>query len=108
MKIYKQEPKKFIRIMISRKGDDTTCYLTLIDCTANQVEDFLKKLIHAQGLSPFQTGNVTSIGIREAVGAKNGTSKSLSFRGLSPKATYDLIVKSIEPEPDLKQDKHKQ
>lgn len=96
MKLYTHEPVKIIRLQITRLGEGKYAeYLNLIETTAKETEAFIKKLIEKQHLSPFQTGRVTSIVIREAVGAKNGKSNSISFKGLSPKEVHDLILKNI-------------
>ncbi len=94
MKIFKYEPTDFIRISIARQGDVTE-YLSLVETTIPEVEVFLKELISSKNLSPFAKGKRTSINLREALGGMNGKSKSISFRGLSPKETTDLIVKKL-------------
>ncbi len=94
MKIYEQKPAYLVRIQINRIGDDAQ-YLTFCDTTPKEVEDMCKALITGQDLSPFEMGHRTRIDIRESWGAKNGKSKSLSFKGLDTKQTFDLIVKHI-------------
>jgi len=96
MKIYKHAPVDVIRISIT-KGKEKTMYLSLIDTTAFEVEVFIKDVVSkSDKCTPWVEGLSTSITIREAKGGKNGKSKSLSFRGLSPQETYDLLVANIE------------
>ncbi len=95
MKIYKHEPQIIIRVMIAKHGEETQ-YLSLCETTRTEVEQLFQKIVKQQNLDPFTKGRVTSINIREAIGAKNGKSKSLSFRGLNPKEVIDLFLKEIE------------
>jgi hypothetical protein len=94
MKIYQQTPNVYIRLQIVKLGEETQ-YITLIETDRKEVEKMITDIITKQNLSPFQTGKMTQIMIREATGGKNGKSKSLSFRGLSTKQTLDLIVNEI-------------
>ena len=94
MKIYNYEPPYLIRLQIIKQGEMTE-YITLDDATMQGVQEFCTKLIEAQNLSPFQTGKVTAINIREATGGKNGLSRTISFKGLSAKETHDLIIKNL-------------
>lgn len=94
MKIYKHEPSVLIRLQIAKQGEQAE-YLTLTETTSKEVDEFIRKIIEAQKISPFAVGRVTSINIREAIGAKNGKAKSISFRGLTPKETLDLILKEL-------------
>ena len=90
MKIYKHYPKKILRISTTKKGHKTL-YFNIIETTQDEFIQWLKKLIDKQHLSSFQTGNVTSITVRESLGGTNGKSKSISFKGLSPDEIADLI-----------------
>jgi hypothetical protein len=94
MKIYQQSPNIYIRLQIAKLGEETQ-YLTLIDTNREEVERMVKEIILKQNLSPFEEGRKTQVHIREATGAINGKSKSISFRGLSTKETMDLIVNHI-------------
>jgi hypothetical protein len=94
MKIYKPTPTFIIRVQIIRQGEETQ-YINLCDTTQNKVVDHITKTIENQKLSVFAKGNSTKIDIRECLGGKNGKSKSISFKGLSPKETLDIITKSI-------------
>lgn len=94
MKIYCNTPTEFVRLQIVRVGEDTQ-YLTLIETTIEDVEKELRLLITKQNLSPFAEGKKTSINIRRATGAINGKSKAISFRGISAKDTFNLIVNHI-------------
>ena len=70
-------------------------YLSVIDGTQFEFYDFAKNLIDSQNLSIFQKGRVTAIDIREAVGSKNGKTKTLSFKGLTPKQVKELFLKKL-------------
>lgn len=92
MKIYQTTRK--IRIYITKKGEDPK-FLTLEDATAQQVEDMCKELILKQKLSLFEDGFMTGINIKEFLGASRKASKRVSFRGLSVKKVYDIIVDHV-------------
>jgi hypothetical protein len=94
MKIYAHTPQILVRLQIAKQGEDTQ-YLTLVDTTAKEVEEFCKKVISSQKIDIFATGLRTSINIREATGGDNGKSKSISFRGLNPKQTLQLLITHI-------------
>ena len=94
MKIYAPEPKDLIRLQICRQLEDTE-YITLCECTIPEVIQHLSKLIEKQKIPVFVKGKKTSINIRNALGGKNGKSTSVSFYGLSPKETKELIIKSL-------------
>lgn len=94
MKIYKHNPKNLIRVKITRKGDDTH-YLTL--CETTQLEAYVHcyELVERLTVPATYSGHVTSIQFREALGGQNLKAISFSFKGLSPRDTYNLIVESI-------------
>ncbi len=94
MKIYTKKPDSIIRISIFQQGFKRE-YLTLCEASFEQVFTYLKALIEGQHLSIFETGKKTSITVREASGSKNGKSINLSFRGLTPKETLDLITNDL-------------
>jgi len=94
MKIYKPEPLYIIRLQIIRQGDKTE-YINLCETNMDAVKAYCIKLIEKQRISPFVKGKVTAINIRESTAGKNGKSISVSFKGISPKETRDLIVKSL-------------
>lgn len=95
MKLYNYEPPYLIRLQIIKQGEQTE-YITLAETTMEEAQNFCKTIIEKQNLSPFQTGKVTAINIREGMGAKNGLSRTISFKGLSPKETHDLIINNLE------------
>jgi hypothetical protein len=94
MKIYKRQPEELVRLQIAKQGEETQ-YITLEDTTIAEVERICKMLISKQNLSPFEKGKVTSINMRYSLGGINGKSKSISFKGLSPKETLGIIVKHL-------------
>lgn len=94
MKIYEHNPVLIIRLQIARQGEQVE-YLSLQETTAEEVETIVKELIIKQNLSPFAKGKRTAVNIRPFVGAKAGKQKSISFIGLSPKQTLDLIINYI-------------
>jgi hypothetical protein len=95
MKIYKYEPTYFVRLQICKLKEQTE-YLTLHETTIEEVNEMCMNIVTSQGLTPFEKGLKTSINIREATGAINGKSTSLSFRGISPAKVKELIVNYIE------------
>jgi hypothetical protein len=103
MKIYEVEPVHLVRICINKK-DEQPKYINLIETTAPEVVDMCIKLIEAQHLSIFCKGHMTRIDIREALGAKNGKSKSVSFKGLTVQETFNIIVNHVKQQQQLNED----
>ena len=95
MKIFEQTPTYVIRLQVT-KTDEQSEYLTLCETTPAEVESMCINIIEKQNLSPFLQGLRTSINIREAWGSKNGRPISLSFKGISPKKTIELIKSHIK------------
>lgn len=96
MKIYiKPTALKLVRLTISKNRTDRK-YITLQDTSAEEVHKELAGLIESQKLPTIQQGPYTRIEIREQMGGENGKYHCISFKGLSPKQTYDLIVKRVE------------
>ena len=94
MKIYKYEPKDLIRLMITSQLEKTE-YLNLCETTISEVKELCEKAIAEKMISPFTSGKKTSINIREAIGAKNGKGLNISFRGLTPTETLEIILNKI-------------
>jgi len=78
--------------MITKQGYKPE-YLTLCECTQDGVIQWLKEVFSF--VSPFETGKTINIQVREAIGATNGKSKSITFKGMNPKDAIDIIVKNI-------------
>lgn len=96
MRIYTApEPPYLLRINIKKLGEKTEI-ITLCETTQKECYDFIKGIIEKQNISPFVKGRVTNVEIREAKGAENGKSISLSFKGLEPKEVYNLILKELQ------------
>lgn len=93
MKIYNPEPDKVIRLQIIKQGFQTE-YITLWQCTVDETADWIRELFR-KDIDPFATGRVVSVVIREGIGSENGTSKSVSFKGFTPKEVYDRILKKL-------------
>lgn len=95
MKIYKpSEPPYLMRINIKKQGEQTE-FITLIETTQDEALVFIKEIIEKERVSPFVKGKVTNVEIRESKGSINGKSISISFKGISPKKVYDLIINEI-------------
>lgn len=94
MKIYEQIPTYLVRVQINKIGDERQ-YVTFCETTPDEVEEMCKRVIEEQKLSPFEGGHRTRIDIRECLGAKNGKSRSLSFRGLDTATTLKLILDDV-------------
>lgn len=91
-----------IRVRIYQQKQATK-YITICDTTADKCLRVFKSIVEAQKLSPFQTGKVTNIEVREGIGSKNGKSKSISFKGLTTDETYNLIIDYINTHKMLNQ-----
>lgn len=94
MKIRIREAVPYIHVSIMKFGDKTE-YLSFDDTNSQEVQDMVKKVIESQNLSVFDTGKKTQVIIREYIGSKAGKSVSISFRGLSPSKTKELILNYI-------------
>jgi len=93
MKIHKPPPPEHvIRLMITKQGHKTE-YLTLSECTQDEVIDWLKGIFSF--VSPFETGRSINIQAREAVGSTNGKSKSITFKGVDPQKAVEIIMNHI-------------
>lgn len=95
MKIYKKKKDALIRIRITKKGE-LDQYLTLVDTNQQETFEYLCFIIEnvKVPVTAFK-GGMTNIQIREAIGGKNLKAISFSFKGLSTRDTYNLIVESI-------------
>ena len=99
MKIYEKKPDSIIRISIYKQGFDRE-YLNVCETSMEETMEYCKKLIDKQNLSVFFPGRKTAITIRKAIGSKNGKSINLSFTGLTPKETLDLIINDLNKHND--------
>lgn len=99
MKIYKQPPPvEVIRLCITRAGEKKE-FLTVDDCTPEECEIELKKIISTSNkVTIFTKGQKTNIQIRRAIGAKNLESFSFTFYGLSAIETKELILSALNKE----------
>ncbi len=95
MKIFEPQPLHLVRLTISKIKEETF-YINLSETTQEEAMNKVKSIIDGKGLSVFLTGNRTRIDFRDCIGGKNGKSKALSFRGLSTKETYSLILNAIK------------
>lgn len=96
MKLFVPQPATLItRIQITRQGEKAY-YINLCETTKDEVATFVKKTISTLNLSIFETGRSTCIVIREYQPEPIRSSISISFKGLSPKETHDLIIKTIK------------
>lgn len=94
MKIYKHDYIFYIRLTIKRRGDKNL-YIPLVDTNLNETEAMLQSVIRGAKIDPLAKCNTTTIEMREATGGQNGAYRQLSFKGLSPQETFDLITKHV-------------
>lgn len=94
MRIFEQVVINKVRLQIRKQGEPTE-YLTLCETTIDEVYKAITALLESKPVSPLLNGRVTGIDIREEINSKNGKSKSLSFRGMSPLETKNLIINAI-------------
>lgn len=95
MEIYDPKPEKLVRLQICKKGEKTE-YLTLCKTTKEDVKKFISDILKEEKTPiVLNDDKKTSVNIREAIGAKNLKSISISFRGLSAKETLNLILKKM-------------
>lgn len=94
MKIYKHDYIFYIRLTIKRRGDKNL-YLPLVETTLDETEMILREAIRGANIDPLAKCNTTTIEMREATGGQNGAYRQLSFKGLSPQETMDIITKHI-------------
>lgn len=95
MKIYKHVHTFYIRLTFKRRGDKVL-YLPLIETTLDETETMLQKAIRSTKIDPLIKCNTTTIEMREATGGINGDYRAISFKGLSPEETRNIIIKHIE------------
>lgn len=98
MKLTPPPPSDVIRLYIVKQNHKTE-YLTLYECTANEAKVYIQDLI-SKKVSLFPEGKRTTVNIREGKGSVNGKSISFHFYGLDPKTVSQLIIKSLENEPN--------
>lgn len=100
MKLYKQEPVVVIRVLITKSGFASE-YLTLSECSSLEAQEYIKRVIKDKAnLFPDKKDKRTTVQTREATGAKNGKCTSFHFYGIDPKTVSQLIIKSLENEPN--------
>lgn len=95
MKLYIPSRSKIFRINIKKQRFKTE-HINLCECTLEEINELIRRVVKSQDISPFIKGNMTTVEIREALGSINGISTSLSFKGLDPEELKDLILKSIK------------
>lgn len=94
MKIYKHDYIFYIRLTIKRRGDKNL-YIPLVETNLNETEAMLQTAIRSAKIDPLAKCNTTTIEMREATGGQNGAYRQISFKGLSPQETFDLITNYI-------------
>jgi hypothetical protein len=95
MKIYKHDYIFFIRLTFKRRGNKNL-YLPLIETNLNETEEMLQKAIRSAKIDPLTKCNTTTVEMREATGGKNGAYRQISFKGLSPEDTKELVINYID------------
>jgi hypothetical protein len=94
MKIYKHDYIFFVRLTFKRRGDKNL-YLPLVETTLDETEDMLRSAIRSAEIDPLAKCNTTTVEMREATGGVNGAYRQLSFKGLSPQETRNVIIDYI-------------
>lgn len=93
MRIYIPKPLRLLRITIRKKGCENQ-YLTIKDAEPDFFAKYVKEIL-VNKIDPYGTGPKTAVDIREAEGAKNKKSISVSFYGLEPKEVHDIICGNL-------------
>lgn len=95
MNIYhSQKTPYLIRLQIIKVGEKTR-HLALENTTLEEVRNMVKEVISKEKISPFEKGKVTNVNIREYFPypeSKSGKAISVSFKGINPDRTLDLIL----------------
>jgi hypothetical protein len=95
MKIYTPaDPIFLIRINIKQQSEKTE-HITVYETTLDECYNFTLSILNQQKMMP----NVrmrTTVEFREALGGENLKTISLSFHGLNPKQTKELLLKYIK------------
>lgn len=89
MRIHDIKPKLIIRLTISQREEETA-YINFIETTHKEVIDAITLL--AETLNTNTKDDKIRVDIRECLGGKNGTSRSVSFTGLKPKEFKELLT----------------
>ena len=95
MKLYEPKPQRIIRVTISKK-DEPSEYLNFVETDHKTVIDELDKFICSFNFSAENKDDRTRLDIRECLGGKNLTSKSISFVGMSAKKNKRKHCKKLE------------
>ena len=93
MKIHDTKPKLIIRLTISQREEETA-YISFTETTHKEVIDKMTLLIGS--LDTKTNEDKIRVDIREQKGGKNGTSRSLSFTGFSPKEFKELLIEKYK------------
>lgn len=93
IKIY--DSKDFVRIAIKQQLSKTETF-SLSGITQQKCLSMFKKIIGAHSLSPFSRAKRTTIDIREDSRSKFCKTEIISFTGLTPKQTRNLIFNHIK------------
>lgn len=84
----------FIRLTFKRRGDKNL-YLPLVETNLDETETTLREAIRSVKIDPLAKCNTTAIEMREATGGTNGEYRQLSFKGLSPEETREIVINHI-------------
>lgn len=95
MKIYiPPTAPDLVRVNIRKQGEKTE-HITLQDTTPQAFLAWATIFINNEKLSIFEGGYKTTIEARESNAGENGKAISISFRGLSPAQTKEVILKNL-------------
>lgn len=91
MKIYERQPDKVLRVAIKSEGLPTE-HLTITESNLHDFTLFIRTLVK---LNEKPHGVSTMIVVREAEGGKNGESRTIRFKGVTPESMKAIIIKEI-------------
>lgn len=95
MEIYNYKTPPLLFVTIKRVGEVPE-HLTLVGETKEDCLPILKGFIRKQHPDVFAEGRRTTVEIRDYIDGKNGAIVSFNFKGLSPKAVWDIFVKELK------------
>ena len=95
MRLYQRKAEDIIRIRITQLGLPTE-YFTVWECTMEEAHIHFQKVL-ANPKLPMQKSDkvVTSVQIRDSNDGKLGKAKTVSFKGLTPKQTKEILIESL-------------
>lgn len=93
MRLEKPHPLEHVRVTITRQEDHTETF-SVYEVTQEEFVKHVEKRLKGH-INLFAKGRTLTISIRRCAHWGDGSSVSLSFKGLSPKQVRDIVLEGI-------------